>query len=123
MRSTSALPDKVCIGQHTYFLNGPSMEEPNQDEIKALGFTTRLVKYKKLLRHGVLYCASIMKATKRDSSVCTFRDPLSNTVKFVKILSSVHTSQAIMLLLPYQVTSILKDAGPPCRESSSIQRH
>ena len=98
-------------------LNGPSIEEPIQDEINALGFTTRLIKYKKLLRHGVLYCASTMKATKRDSSVCTFRDPLSNTVKFGKILSFVHTSQAMVLLLPYQVTSILKDTGPPCRES------
>ena len=79
-----ALQDKVCIGQHTYFLNGPSIEKPNADEKNALDCTGRIVKYKKLLKHGVLYCASTKKTTKRDSRVCAFRDPSSNTVKLEK---------------------------------------
>ena len=117
-----ALQDKVCIGQHTYFLNGPSIEEPNADEKNALDCTGRIVKYKKLLKHGALYCASTKKTTKRDSSVCAFRDPSSNTVKFGKILSFVYTSQPMVLLSPYQVTSILKDAGPTCRECLNVYK-
>ena len=48
----------ACIGKHTYFLNDPSIEEPNADERNVLCCTGRIVKYRKLLRHGVLYCAS-----------------------------------------------------------------
>ena len=107
----------MCWTTH-YFLNGPSMEEPNADEINALSFTGRIVKYKKILRHGVLYCSSTMKASKRDSSACArFIIKYCATVwKFGKILSFMHTSQPMVLLSPYQVTSILKEAGPTCRE-------
>ena len=35
-------------------------------------------------------------------------------MKFGRIQSFVHTSQPMVLLSPYQVTSILKEAGPTC---------
>ena len=103
-----ALQDKVCVGQHTYFLNGPSMEEPNADEINALGFTERIVKYKKILRHGVLYCSSTMKASKRDSSACArFIIKYCATVrKFGKNTIICAHFASMVLLSPYQVTSI-----------------
>ena len=43
----------ACIGQHTYFLIDSSIEEPDADERNALSCTGRIVKYRKLLRHGV----------------------------------------------------------------------
>ena len=112
----------ACIGQHTYFLNDPSIEEPNADERNALCCTGRIVKYRKLLRHGVLYCASTTKASKQDSSVCAFIEPSTNTMKFGRIQSFVHTSQPMVLLSPYQVTSILKEAGPTCRECLNMYK-
>ena len=112
----------ACIGQHTYFLNDTSIEEPNADERNALCCTGRIVKYRKLLRHGVLYCASTTKASKRDSSVCAFIEPSTNTMKFGRIQSFVHTSQPMVLLSPYQVTSILKEAGPTCRECLNMYK-
>ena len=112
----------ACIGQHTYFLNDPSIEEPNADERNALSCTGQIVKYRKLLRHGVLYCASTTKASKRDSSVCAYIEPSTNTMKFGRIQSFVHTSQPMVLLSPYQVTSILKEAGPTCRECLNMYK-
>ena len=92
----------TCIGQHTCFLNDPSIEEPYADERNVLSCTGQIVKYKKLLGHGVLYCVSTIKASKRDSSVCAFREPSTNTLKFGRIQLFVHTSQPMVLLSPYQ---------------------
>ena len=70
----------------------------------------------------MLYCASTTKASKRDSSVCAFIEPSTNTMKFGRIQSFVHTSQPMVLLSPYQVTSILKEAGPTCRECLNMYK-
>ena len=43
-------------------------------------------------------------------------------MKFVRIQSFVHTSQPMVLLSPYHVTSILKEAGPTCRECLNMNK-
>ena len=43
-------------------------------------------------------------------------------MKFGRIQLFVHTSQPMVLLSPYQVTSILKEAGPTCRECLNMSK-
>ena len=105
------------IGPHTYFLGQPMIKTLKTEEANTLNksSTEKIVTYTKLLKDGIIYCTSSKLDRKRNSSFCSFRCACNGEIQFGRILLFVKTSPPKVLLYKMEVTSVLKNAGPPCR--------
>ena len=105
------------IGPHTYLLGQSMIKTPTTEEANILNWssTEKIVTYTKLLKDGIIYCTSSKLDRKRNSSFCSFRCAYNDKKQFGRILSFVRTSPPKVLLYEMELTSVLKNAGPPCR--------
>ena len=91
----------------------PTTEEAN---ILNLNSTEKILTYTKLLKHGVIYCTASRLDRKRNSSFCSFRSPYNGKTQFGEIMLFAKTSPPKALLYEMELTSLLNNAGPTCRE-------
>ena len=80
--------------------------------------------YGKLLKNGTLYCAqNCSRSTKRDSSVCYYKDDAG--MHYGRILAFVKMDPPSAVVRPFSVNStqsLLSRAGPACRDILQIYK-
>ena len=115
----------MCNGVHTYVVGQYRISTPTTEQSTALRYTGNIGIFSRLLKDGVLYhSTNYTNSTsgKRNNTHCCYQDKANNCIYFgqIELFTTCPRPHAFVRPLCPLGTSMLTQAGHPCRSSLAI---
>ena len=125
MNHTALRSNMTSINHNTYIVGCFQVTMPSAEQRAALNHDGDATLFNRLFKDGVLYYSTSYRRSldcKRNNTICSFRKEASDSLSFgqIEVFSLDPKPAALLRKLEPLTTSLINQAGHPCRPSLSL---